>query len=55
MYAKGMTTRDSNAYMYDIYGIDICASMVSHSTDSVLPKIEEWNSRPLSNVYPLYI
>jgi transposase-like protein len=52
MYAKGMTTRDINAYMYDIYGIDISASMVSHITDLVLPKIEEWQSRPLSNLYP---
>jgi len=53
MYAKGMTTRDINAYMYDIYGIDISASMVSHITDLVLPKIEEWQSRPLSNLYPI--
>ncbi len=51
MYAKGMTTRDINAYMYDIYGIDISASMVSHITDAILPKIEEWQARPLSSLY----
>ena len=52
MYAKGMTTRDINAYMYDIYGIDVSASMVSSITDSILPKITEWQSRPLSQLYP---
>lgn len=52
MYAKGMTTRDINAYMYDIYGIDVSASMVSGITDAVLPKIAEWQSRSLSSLYP---
>jgi putative transposase len=51
MYAKGMTTRDINAYMYDIYGIDVSASMVSSITDTILPKITEWQSRPLSQLY----
>lgn len=52
MYAKGMTTRDINAYMYDIYGIDISASMVSSITDTILPKITEWQARTLSPLYP---
>jgi putative transposase len=52
MYAKGMTTRDINSYMYDIYGIDISASMVSSITDNILPKISEWQSRSLSSMYP---
>lgn len=52
MYAKGMTTRDINAYMDDIYGIDVSPSMVSHITDAILPKISEWQSRSLSPLYP---
>lgn len=52
MYAKGMTTRDINAYMYDIYGIDVSAPMVSSITDAVLPLIIEWQTRPLSPLYP---
>lgn len=52
MYAKGMTTRDINAYMDDIYGIDVSPSMVSHITDAILPKIAEWQSRSLSPLYP---
>ena len=52
MYAKGMTTRDINAYMHDIYGIDVSAAMVSSITDAVLPLIAEWQARPLSALYP---
>lgn len=52
MYGKGMTTRDINGYLFDIYGIDVSASMVSSITDLVLPKIKEWQERPLS---PLYV
>jgi transposase-like protein len=53
MYGKGMTTRDINGYLYDIYGIDVSASMVSSITDVVLPKIKEWQERPLSPLYPV--
>jgi transposase-like protein len=53
MYAKGMTTRDINAYMADIYGIDISAAMVSSITDKVLPLLHEWQSRPLAALYPI--
>lgn len=56
MYGKGMTTRDINSYLYDIYGIDVSASMVSTITDLILPKIKEWQERPLSPLYPfLYL
>ena len=49
MYGKGMTTRDINSYLYDIYGIDVSASMVSSITDLILPKIKEWQERSLSH------
>ena len=52
MYGKGMTTRDINGYLFDIYGIDVSASMVSSITDLILPKIKEWQERPLSPLYP---
>ena len=56
MYGKGMTTRDINSYLYDIYGIDVSASMVSSITDLILPKIKEWQERSLSPLYPfLYL
>jgi transposase-like protein len=53
MYAKGMTTRDINAYMADIYGVDVSAAMVSSITDKVLPVLHEWQERPLSPLYPI--
>lgn len=51
MYGKGMTTRDINDYLQDIYGIDVSATMVSSITDRILPDIKEWQSRPLQPLY----
>lgn len=42
MYAKGMSTRDIEEHMRDIYGIDISPTMVSKITDKILPMISEW-------------
>lgn len=53
MYAKGMTTRDINAHMADIYGVDISAAMVSSITDKILPLVHEWQTRQLSCLYPI--
>lgn len=53
MYAKGMSTRDINEYMGDIYGVSISADMVSGITDKILPMVEEWQDRPLSPIYPI--
>lgn len=53
MYAKGMSTRDIEDHMRDIYGIDVSPSMVSKITDKILPMISEWQSRPLDRVYPV--
>ena len=53
MYAKGMSTRDIEAHMKDIYGVDISAELVSKITDKILPMVTEWQSRPLDRVYPI--
>ena len=53
MYAKGMSTRDIEDHMRDIYGIDVSASMVSKITDKIMPMIKKWQSRPLDRVYPI--
>lgn len=53
MYAKGMSTRDIEDHMRDIYGIDVSPAMVSKITDKILPMISEWQSRPLDRVYPV--
>ena len=56
MYAKGMTTRQISETLEDIYGFEASESFISDVTDKILPQIEDWQKRPLSEVYPvLYI
>lgn len=53
MYAKGMTVRQISETIEDIYGFEVSEGIVSDITDKLLPKIEEWQNRPLSAVYPV--
>lgn len=53
MYAKGMTTRQISDTIEDIYGFDVSEGFVSDVTDKILPQIEEWQSRPLDEIYPV--
>jgi putative transposase len=53
MYSKGMSTRDIEDHLRDIYGIDASASLISRITDKILPEINEWHTRPLSEIYPV--
>ncbi len=53
MYAKGMSTRDIEDHMRDIYGIEVSAAMVSKVTDKIMPLVAEWQARPLDKVYPI--
>jgi len=53
MYSKGMSTRDIEDHLRDIYGVDASASLISRITDKVMPELAEWQSRPLSEVYPV--
>jgi transposase-like protein len=56
MYAKGMTTRQISETIQDLYGFEASESFISDVTDKLLPQIEEWQNRPLDEVYPiLYI
>ncbi|WP_300626039.1 IS256 family transposase [uncultured Megasphaera sp.] len=56
MYAKGMTTRQISETLEDIYGFEASEGFISDVTDKILPQIEDWQKRPLSEVYPvLYI
>ena len=56
MYAKGMTTRQISDTLYDIYGFEASEGFISDVTDKIIPQIEDWQNRPLSEIYPvLYI
>jgi transposase-like protein len=51
MYAKGMSTRDIQAHYNHIYGVELSPTLVSNITDRILPRIQEWQNRPLQEVY----
>lgn len=53
MYAKGMSTRDIEDHLRDIYGVEASASLISRITDKLMPAVAEWQSRPLDAVYPI--
>jgi hypothetical protein len=53
LYAKGMTTRQISETIEDIYGFEVSDGLVSDITDRLLPQIEDWQKRPLDEVYPI--
>lgn len=53
MYAKGMSTRDIQSHIEDIYGIELSPTTISNITEKVLEKVSEWQSRPLARIYPI--
>lgn len=53
MYAKGLTTRQISEQIEDIYGFEVSEGFVSDVTDKLLPEIEDWQHRPLAEIYPI--
>ena len=53
MYALGMTTRDIQGHLKDIYGVDVSPELISTVTDEVIKDVAEWRSRPLDPIYPI--
>ena len=53
LYAKGMSNRDIEDHLKNIYGIEVSATMISKITDKILPEIKEWQTRQLEEVYPI--
>ena len=51
LYAKGMSTRDIQEILFDMYGFEVSPSLISRITDRILPKIKEWQARPLKEKY----
>ena len=50
MYARGMSTRDIQAHIEEIYGVGISPALVSAVTDAVLEEVTAWRNRPLESV-----
>jgi len=53
MYAKGMSTRDIQSHIEDIYGIELSATTISNITEKVLELVTEWQGRPLDSLYAI--
>ena len=53
MYARGMSTREIDGHLRELYGIEVSPDLISAVTDAVLDEIAAWQDRPLEAVYPL--
>ena len=53
MYARGMSVREIQGHIRELYGLDISPDLVSTVTDAVLEEVAVWQNRPLEPVYPL--
>lgn len=53
MYARGMSTREIQGHLRELYGLEVSPDLVSAVTDAVLDEVAEWQNRPLERLYPL--
>ena len=53
LYSRGMSTRDIEAHLEEIYGVQVGRDLISRVTDAVMDDARAWASRPLDDVYPV--
>ena len=53
LYSRGMTTRDIEAHLREVYGVNASRELISNVTEVVVDEIKAWQSRPLDEVYPI--
>lgn len=53
MYSRGMTVRDIQAHLKEIYGVDVSPDLISTVTDAVIDEVRAWQTRPLDALYPI--
>jgi len=53
LYARGMTVRDIQAQLEELYGVEVSPGLISQVTDAVLDEVRTWQSRPLESMYPV--
>lgn len=51
LYSKGVSTRDIQSHLEQLYGIDVSPTMISNITNKIMPTIKEWQNRPLQSTY----
>lgn len=53
LYSRGLSTRDIEAHLAEIYGVNVGRDLISRVTDAVMDDVREWQQRPLEDVYPV--
>lgn len=53
MYGLGMTTRDIQKHLYEIYNVEVSPELISNVTDAIMDDVREWRNRSLDNMYPI--
>lgn len=53
MYSRGMTAREIQAHLEEIYGVEVSPTLISSVTDAVMDEVKAWQGRPLDAVYPI--
>jgi hypothetical protein len=53
LYARGMTVREIQGHLAELYATDVSPDLISRVTDAVLGEVREWQNRPLDPVYPV--
>lgn len=53
LYAKGMSTRDIQAHLYEIYGTEVSPDLISEVTNELIIEVNQWQNRPLEPMYPV--
>ena len=51
MYARGMTTREIQGHLQEMYGVEVSPTLISDVTDAVLDEVKSWQNRPLEPIY----
>jgi len=53
LYSRGLSTRDIEAHLHEIYGVKVGRDLISRVTDAVMDDVRAWQQRPLDDVYPV--
>lgn len=53
LYARGMTVREIQGHLAEIYGTEVSPDLISKVTDAILDEVRDWQSRPLETIYPI--
>ena len=53
MYARGMTVREIQGHLLEIYGLEVSPQLISTITDEVMDEVAQWQARPLEALYPI--